>query len=142
MKLRPLAHSLANRNYRLFFAGQGLSLVGTWMRQVALGWLVYDLTGSPFWLGVVGFCGQIPGFFIAPVAGVLTDRWNLRTTLLVTQSAAMLQAAILAALDLTGTIAIWQIVPLSLFSGVVNAFDMPARQAFMIQMVNVRRRGR
>ncbi|HEX4149162.1 MAG TPA: MFS transporter [Pirellulales bacterium] len=135
-KLRPFARSLAHRNYRLFIFGQGISLIGTWMQQVALGWLVYDLTGSPFWLGIVGFCGQIPAFFIAPVAGVLTDRWNLRGTLLVTQSACMLQAAMLAALDVTGAIAVWQIVPLSLFSGVVNAFDMPARQAFLVHMVD------
>jgi MFS family permease len=136
MTLQSFARSLAHRNYRLFFAGQGISLIGTWMQQVALGWLVYDLTHSPFWLGVVGFCGQIPGFFIAPVAGVMSDRWNLRKTLLVTQSAALLQAAMLAILDATGTIAIWQIVPLSLFSGIINAFDMPARQAFLVHMVD------
>jgi len=135
MRLQALARSLAYRNYRLFFAGQGISLIGTWMQQVALGWLVYDLTDSPFWLGVVGFSGQIPGFFIAPLAGVMSDRWNLRTTLLVTQCAAMFQAVALAVLDATGTIAVWQIVPLNLVLGIVNGIDIPARQAFLVHMV-------
>jgi MFS family permease len=134
--LRSLARALEHRNFRLFFAGQCVSLVGTWMQQVALGWLVYDLTDSPFWLGMVGFCGQIAAFFIAPVAGVLTDRWNLRKTLLVTQSAAMVQALILGTLDATGTVEIWQVMPLAIFAGLINAFDMPARQAFLVQMVD------
>lgn len=136
MKLEALTRSLHSRNYRLFFSGQAISLIGTWMQQMALVWLVYQLTDSPFWLGVVGFCGQIPGFFISPVAGVLSDRWNLRRVLLATQSAAMVQAALLGILAATGTIAMWQIVPLCLLSGFVNAFDMPARQAFMVQMVD------
>src|SRR5207253_2639224 len=106
--LRALAH----RNFRLFFVGQGVSLVGTWMQSLAMSWLVYRLTDSAFLLGLVNFAAQIPSFFLAPVAGVLTDRWNRHRTIMATQTLAMLQAFLLAALTLTGHAEIWVIIVL------------------------------
>jgi MFS family permease len=133
-----LLGALKYRNFRLFCVGQSISLIGTWMQQVAMIWLVYRLTDSEFLLGLVGFCSQIPSFFLAPVAGVFTDRWNLRRTIIVTQSVAMAQALALAALSLTGTVAVWHVLALSVCMGLVTAFDVPARQAFLIQMVEGR----
>jgi MFS family permease len=130
--------SLRNRNYRLFFFGQTASLVGTWMQVVAMSWLVYHLTNSALLLGLVGFFSQIPAFFIAPFAGVFIDRWNKHRILVITQILSMLQALALAVLTLTGTINIWHIVALSLGLGFINAFDMPARQAFVVEMVEKR----
>ncbi len=130
--------ALKYRNFRLFFFGQSVSLIGTWMQQVAMGWLVYQKTGSGFLLGVVGFCSQIPSFFLAPIAGVFADRWNLHRTIIVTQTLAMLQAFVLAALVLGQVVAVWHIVALSVCLGVVTAFDVPARQSFLIQMVEGR----
>ena len=127
--------SLKNRNYRFFFVGQGISLIGTWMQQIAMSWLVYRLTGSALLLGVVGFSGQIPSFVLAPVAGVLADRSNKRRVLVITQTLAMLQAFGLSALVLTRSITVWQIVPLSVFLGCVNAFDITTRQAFVVEML-------
>ena len=127
--------ALRYQNFRLFFGGQIVSLVGTWMQRIALAWLVYRLTNSAFLLGAVGFAGQIPTFILAPVAGVFADRWNRRKVLIVTQSLAMTQALILSALVLTGTLVIWHIFVLSMFLGVVNAWDTPVRQAFMVEMV-------
>ncbi|MCW8804148.1 MAG: MFS transporter [Ignavibacteriaceae bacterium] len=129
---------MRHKNYRLFFGGQSLSLIGTWMQQVALGWLVYRLTDSAFLLGLVGFSSQIPTFILASVAGVLADRYNKQKIIIATQTLAMLQASILAFLTLTGTIQIWHILLLSLFSGLINAFDMPTRQSFVIEMVEDR----
>ena len=126
--------ALRHRNFRLFFFGQSVSLIGTWMQQIAMVWLVYRLTNSPFLLGLVGFCSQIPSFFVAPLAGVFTDRWNLHRTIIATQALAMLQAAVLALLTMTGVVTVGQVILLSLFIGVVDAFDIPARQAFLIQM--------
>jgi MFS family permease len=134
--LRAVGRALVHRNFRLFFFGQGVSLIGTWMQQIAMIWLVYELSNSPFLLGLVGFCSQIPAFMVAPLAGVLTDRWNRHRTVLVTQTLAMTQAFVLMGLVLTGTITIWQIFLLSIFSGFVNAFDMPTRQSFLVQMVD------
>jgi MFS family permease len=131
-----LLRALSSRNYRLFFAGQGISLIGTWMQQVAMSWLVYRLTGSAMLLGVTGFAGQIPNFLLAPVAGVLADRWNRRPLLIATQGFAMLQALALAIFVLTGTIQVWQIIALSVLLGVVNAFDIPVRQSFIIELVD------
>jgi MFS family permease len=108
------------------------------MQQVAMSWLVFELTHDPFYLGLVLFCGQIPALFLAPVAGVLTDRWNRHRMLLATQSVAMAQAFLLAFLDLAGLVAIWHIILLSLLLGVVNTFDMTARQAFLTEMVTDR----
>jgi MFS family permease len=130
--------SLRYRNYRLFFTGQLLSLVGTWMQQLALPWLVYRLTGSAFLLGIVGFSSQIPAFILAPLAGVLSDRWNRYYILLVTQTLSMLQAFTLSILFFTGNIQVWQIIILAISLGLINAFDMPTRQAFVIQMVEKR----
>lgn len=133
--LKIIFRSFHYRNYRLFFSGQSISLIGTWIQRIATPWLVYHLTGSAFLLGVVGFAGQLPTFFIAPFAGVLTDRWNRYHILIATQIAAMIQALILAFLYFTGTIEVWQIILLSIFLGFVNAFDIPARQSFVIEMV-------
>jgi MFS family permease len=137
-RLPAMGRALAHRNFRLFFFGQGVSLIGTWMQQVAMIWLVYRLSNSAFLLGLVGFCTQVPSLFLAPLAGVFTDRWNLHRTIIVTQSLAMFQAVILVMLTLTGVIAVWHIILLSIFLGLVNGFDMPARQAFLIQMVEGR----
>jgi len=122
-------------NYRLFFFGQGLSLIGTWMQTLAMGWLVYRLTHSPWLLGVIGFCGQIPIFLLGPIAGVLADRFPRRRILTLTQSLAMLQAFTLGALVLSGAIQVWHVVAMSLFLGTVNAFDMPTRQSFIVEIV-------
>ncbi|MBT1071416.1 MFS transporter [Pelotalea chapellei] len=138
MRARHLLRALRSRNYRLFVAGQSVSLVGTWMQQVAMSWLVYRLTGSSFFLGLIGFTSQIPTLLIAPVAGVLADRWNRRRLLLATQTLAMVQAVLLAIAVLTGTVQVWQIIFLSLLLGVVNAFDIPIRQAFVVEMVEHR----
>lgn len=127
--------ALSHRNYRLFFSGQGISLIGTWMTRVATSWLVYKLTGSALLLGVVGFSGQIPSFILAPFAGVLIDRWNRHRLLVVTQILAMIQSLALAALALSGYIEIWHVIALSAFQGFINAFDMPARQSFVVEMV-------
>ncbi len=137
-RTRSLLRALRSRNYRLFVAGQGISLIGTWMQQVAMSWLIYRLTGSAMLLGVVGFTSQIPSFLLAPVAGVLADRWEKRRLLLATQTLALIQAALLAVIVLTGVVQIWQIILLSLFLGIVNAFDIPIRQSFIVQMVDSR----
>ncbi len=134
-KMKTLLRALRSRNYRLFVAGQSVSLVGTWMQQVAMSWLVYRLTGSAVLLGVVGFTSQIPTFLLSPVAGVLADRWNRRRILMLTQALAMVQAAVLAAAVLMGVVQVWHIVALSLVLGVVNAFDIPVRQSFVVEMV-------
>jgi MFS family permease len=136
--IRTLLRALRSRNFRLFVAGQSVSLVGTWMQAVAMSWLVYRLTGSAFLLGVVGFTSQIPTFLLAPVAGVLADRWNRRRLLIATQALAMLQAAVLAAAVLTGVVQVWHIILLSLLLGIVNAFDIPVRQSFVVEMVSHR----
>src|SRR4051812_23068016 len=133
-----MLRALGHRNYKLFFSGQSISLIGTWMTRIATSWLVYRLTGSALLLGVVGFAGQIPSFLLAPFAGVLVDRWNRHRLLVITQVLAMLQSAGLAVLTLAGIINIWHVLALSLFQGVINAFDMPGRQAFMIEMVERR----
>jgi MFS family permease len=130
--------ALRRRNYRLFFSGQSVSLVGTWMTRVATSWLVYRLTKSAFLLGLVGFSGQIPILILGPIAGVWVDRWNRHRVLVVTQTLSMLQSFALAALALSGRITFWEIFALSLLQGAVNAFDMPARQAFVIEMVEAR----
>jgi MFS family permease len=134
-KLGPMLRALSHRNYRLFFAGQSISLIGTWMQQIAMSWLVYEMTRNALLLGVIGFAGQIPTFFIAPFAGVLVDRWNRHRLLVATQTLAMIQAFVLAALALSGTIEVWQLIVLSVFLGVINAFDMTGRQAFLTEMV-------
>jgi MFS family permease len=127
--------ALRHRNFRLFLGGQIVSLVGTWMQQVALGWLVYRLTRSAFLLGLVGFASQIPSLFISPFAGVWADRLNRHRMIVATQALSMLQALVLAGLVLGGVVRVWHVVALSLFLGLVNAFDVPARQSFLVEMV-------
>jgi MFS family permease len=127
--------ALRHRNFRLYYGGQGISLIGTWMTRLATSWLVYRLTGSALLLGVVGFAGQIPTFLLAPFAGVWVDRLDRRHVLIVTQILAMLQSFALAALTLSKHINIAEIIALSALQGSINAFDMPARQAFVVQMV-------
>ncbi|MHC5764630.1 MAG: MFS transporter [Nostoc sp.] len=135
---KPLLPALRSKNFQLFFAGQGISLIGTWMTQLATIWLVYDLTNSPLMLGVVGFSSQIPSFFLAPFGGVFVDRFSRYRTLIGTQILAMIQSLTLAALALTGVIEVWQIIALSLFQGFINALDAPARQAFVPELVEHR----
>lgn len=130
-----LVRALRYRNYRLFFSGQSISLIGTWMTRVATGWLVYRLTGSAWLLGVVGFAGQFPTFLLAPFAGVWIDRMDRHKILVVTQVLAMLQSFALAVLTLGNWITVWEIIALGAFQGLINAFDMPARQAFVVEMV-------
>ncbi len=138
MNWRFVVRALRHRNYRLFFGGQGISLIGTWMTRVATGWLIYRLTHSPFLLGLVSFSGQIPILFLGPMAGVWVDRWNRHRVLVITQILSMLQSFALAILALTGAITVLDVILLNLFQGVVNSFDMPARQAFVIEMVEHR----
>jgi MFS family permease len=130
--------ALNYRNYRLFFGGQSISLIGTWMTRIATSWLVYRLTGSALLLGTVGFAGQIPTFVLGPFAGVLVDRWDRHRTLVITQVLSMAQSFALAVLALAHRITIADIIWLSVAQGIINAFDMPARQAFVIQMVENR----
>ena len=135
---RLVFRALRHRNFRLFFGGQSISLIGTWMQRTAMSWLVYRLTGSTVLLGTVAFADQIPTFFLSPLAGVFIDRWNRHRVLIVTQILSLVQALIVAVLILTDTIAVWHIILLSLFLGTVNAFDMPTRQAFVVKMVDDR----
>jgi MFS family permease len=134
--LGVMFRALGSRNFRLFFAGQSISLIGTWMTRVATSWLVYRLTDSALLLGVVGFASQIPAFFLAPVAGVLADRWNQHRLIAAMQVLGTLQSLALAVLTLTHTITITHVILLSLLQGLVNAFEMPARQSFLIRMVD------
>ena len=136
---RPrITRALHSRNFRLFFGGQSVSLVGTWITRIATSWLVYRLTGSALLLGVVGFCGQIPTLLLAPFAGVLVDRWDRHRILVVTQAFSLVQSAALAVLTLTGVITVAHILALQIVQGIINAFDTPARQAFVIEMVEDR----
>ena len=130
--------ALRHRNFRLFFGGQTISLIGTWMTRIATSWLVYRLTGSALLLGTVSFAGQIPTFLVAPFAGVWVDRLDRRQVLVWTQTLSMIQSFLLAALTLSGHITIELILILSVMQGIINAFDMPGRQAFMVQMVGDR----
>ena len=127
--------ALKHRNFRLFFAGQFISLIGTWMQSVAQSWLVYRLTGSVVLLGMIGFASQIPVFLIAPIGGTVADRRNRHRILIFTQSCAMVLAFILAFLTLTGRIQIWHLFVLAVGFGLANAFDIPTRQAFAVDMV-------
>lgn len=133
-----LTRALQHRNYRLFFSGQSVSLVGTWMTRVATSWLVYRLTDSELLLGLVGFCGQIPTLLLAPLAGVVVDRTSRHQMLVITQALSMAQSFVLAGLTLGGGIQVWHVLVLQLVQGVINAFDTPARQAFVVEMVEDR----
>jgi MFS family permease len=133
--LPATVRALKHRNFQLFFSGQLISLIGTWMQSVAQSWLVYRLTGSALLLGSVGFASQIPVFLVAPVGGIVADRYNRHRVVIGTQIASMLLAGVLAALTLTHHIQVWHIFVLASLLGVVNAFDIPGRQAFLVDMV-------
>ena len=129
--LRALRH----RNFQLFFGGQLISLVGTWMQSLAQAWLVYQMTHSSLLLGVVGFASQIPIFLLSPVGGTVADRYNRHRVVIATQTTSMILAAILALLTLAHWLTVWELITLASLLGVVNAFDIPARQAFLVEMV-------
>ena len=133
-----MGRALRHRNYRLFFGGQSISLIGTWLTRVATSWLVYRLTKSAFLLGFVSFAGQLPTFLFSPIAGVLVDRWSRHRVLVVTQILAMIQSALLAIFTLTGKITVVDVLVLVIFQGLINSFDMPARQAFAVEMLESR----
>ena len=135
-RLRATVRALRHRNFRLFFSGQLVSLIGTWMQTVALSWLVYRLTGSSALLGLVNFASQIPVFLLSPVGGVVADRHSRHRVVIATQTASMLLAFALAGLTLFKVITVWEIFVLSALLGVVNAFDIPARQAFIVEMTS------
>ena len=134
--LSIIFRSLKYSNFRLYFGGQSISLIGTWIQRVALPWLVYELTGSVVLLGIVGFASQIPSFLLTSFAGVIIDRQNRYRILMITQVLSMIQALLLAILFYSGLIEIWHIIALSVFLGCINAFDMPVRQSFLIEMVD------
>ncbi len=137
---KTIFHALRYRNFRLFFMGQSISLVGTWMQFVAMSWLVYRLTGSPLMLGVVGFAGQIPTFILSPVAGILADRWDRRKMLIFTQVSSMVLAFTLAFLTLAKIVTVWQIIILGILLGCVTALDIPVRHSFILNMVGDKKR--
>ena len=128
--------ALRRRNYRLLFIGQGISVTGTWMQQLALSWLVYRLTGSAFFLGLVAFASQLPAFLVSPLAGVMADRWNRHRIVVITQWLGMLQASVIAVLVVGGWVQVWHIVALSAVLGVVTGMDIPARQALFVDLVD------
>jgi len=134
-RVRFALRALRHRNLRLFFTGQGISLVGTWMQQVAMAWLVYRLTNSSLLLGVIAFWSQFPVLLMGPVSGALVDRWSRYRMVIVAQALAMLQAVILATLVLSGHAEVWHLVVLALFLGIVSGLDVPARQALLVRLV-------
>jgi MFS family permease len=138
LDLGRVRRALRHPNYRLFFIGQGISLIGTWLTRVALGWWVFRLTGSELILGTVSFAGQLPTFLLAPVGGVIVDRVNRHRLLVITQILAMIQSVLLTVLALSGRASVPYILSLAVFQGLINAFDTPARQAFIVELVEVR----
>jgi len=134
-RFKTIFRSLGYRNYRLFFYGQSISLIGTWMQRIAVPWLVYRMTGSAMLLGISGFAGQIPSLVLSPFAGVITDRWNRYHVLIWSQVLSMIHAFLLAWLVLSGSIQVWHIILLSFVIGCINTFDVPARHSFVIEMV-------
>ncbi|HLW84406.1 MAG TPA: MFS transporter [Candidatus Sulfotelmatobacter sp.] len=135
LRWQAAGRALRHRNFQLFFSGQLISLTGTWMQTVAQSWLVYRLTGSGLLLGAVGFSSQIPVFLFAPIGGITADRTNRRHVVIATQTVSMLLAFVLAALTLTGRVQVWHVFVLAALLGVVNAFDIPGRQSFLVDMV-------
>ncbi len=135
MAVKLIDRALAYRNYRLFLVGQGISLIGTWMQQVAMAWLLYRLTASPFLLGLISFSSQIPSLFLSPFAGVAADRWNRHRALLVTQSLSMMQAVLVLVVVYAQGASVWPLIGLGFFLGLINGFDMPLRQSFLVEMV-------
>ena len=134
-RLPVTLRALEHRNFQLFFSGQLISLIGTWMQSVAEAWLVYRMTGSSLLLGLVGFASQFPVFLIAPLGGIVADRNNRHRVVIATQMASMIPALILAALTLAGVVQVWHVFVLAALLGVVNAFDIPGRQSFLVDMV-------
>lgn len=128
--------ALRYRNYRLFFSGQCISLIGTWIQQVAISWLIYSLTKSPLIMGVIMFVSYIPSLFVSPFAGVIIDRINKFRALILTQTFFMIGAFVIAALTLSGVVQVWHIVVLSILMGITNAIDVPLRQSFVVQLVD------
>ena len=137
-KIRYAFRALRRRNYRLLFVGQAVSLTGSWMQQLALSWLVYRMTGSALLLGVVAFAGQLPGFLIAPIAGVLADRWNRHRIVIATQALMMAQATVVAVLVIGGWVEVWHLIGLALVLGVFTGLDIPARQALFVNLMRSR----
>jgi MFS family permease len=137
--LKFALRALSHRNYRLFFAGQSVSLIGTWLTRVATSWLVYRLSGSAAMLGLIGFCGLVPTFVLSPIAGVFVDRHDRHRVIVITQVLSMLQSFALATLALTHLITVPEVAALQLFQGVINAFDTPARQSFVVEMIEDRK---
>jgi len=135
MKLSTF-NALHSRNYRLYFYGQFISLIGTWMQRTAVSWIIYTLTHSTFMLGLTFFAGQFPSFLLGLFGGVVSDRYNRFRVLLITQFASLLQASTLAVLVLTGHYKVWELLALSVFLGCINAFDVPARQALVYETVD------
>jgi MFS family permease len=135
-ELGIIFRSLRYKNFRLFFSGQIISLIGTWMQTIAMSWLIYRLTNSPLILGMVAFSSQIFAFFLSPFIGVFVDRYNRHRMLIITQSLSMLQAFMLFFLALNSWISVWLIIVLSMFLGIVNAIDIPTRQSFIVEMVD------
>jgi Arabinose efflux permease len=133
--LKSMTRALGHRDFRLYFSGQLVSLIGTWMQQVAMGWLVYRLTGSVFLLGLLGFASQIPILLFAPFGGVISDRYDRRRLMMATQALAMVQALVLAALTLGGWVQVWHLVLMASLLGIINAVDAPARQSLVVFLV-------
>src|SRR5438874_6882691 len=133
--LRAMVRAFRHRNFRLYFSGQSISLIGTWVQQIALSWTIYQLTHSSFLLGAVSFAGQLPLFILTPLAGVVVDRFNRHRILIITQSLALLQALALAVVVATGTLQVWNLIALNVFAGSVLAVDLTARQAFIVDRV-------
>ncbi|HEY7825469.1 MAG TPA: MFS transporter [Candidatus Acidoferrales bacterium] len=134
-RVPSMLRALRYRNFQLFFGGQLISLIGTWMDNIAEAWLVYRMTHSSLLLGTVAFAGQIPVFLLAPIGGMVADRWNRRYIVIATQASSMVLAMILALLTLSGRVRVWEVILLASLMGVVNAFDIPTRQAFLVEMV-------
>ena len=130
--------SLRHRNFQLYFGGQLISIAGTWMQIVAQGWLVYQISHSELTLGIVGFAAAIPALIVAPFGGAIVDRLPKRSILIATQTGAMLLAFVLAALAFSGQAQVWHVVVLAAALGFMNAFDGPARQAFVVEMVGAK----
>jgi MFS family permease len=130
-----MVRAFRHRNFRLYFGGQSISLIGTWVQQIALGWTIYQLTHSSFLLGLVSFAGQLPLFIVTPLAGVLVDRFNRHRLLIATQTLAMLQALALALVVTTHTLQVWNLIALNVVAGIILAVDLTARQAFIVEMV-------
>jgi len=135
-RAREAVRALRHRNYRIYFFGMLVSFTGTWMQSVAQGWLIYRLTGSAWLLGLVGFVSQIPVFLLAPLGGVMADRHSRHRIIIITQTVAMLQAFALAALTMGGVVTVKAVFALAVLLGIVNAFDLPTRQSFMVELVD------